>query len=88
MPKRIPRSDVYCAIDTEREYQNSLSRNVVNQEEDPSFSPATNLLIIEELCARMRADFYDNPGHPPMDYMRKIAATAVRTMETFGAPER
>lgn len=78
----------YIAIDSERAYQDSLARNVVNQEGDATFSPMTNLAIIEEMCARMKSDFYDNPGHPSMDYMRKIAATAVRTMETFGAPKR
>lgn len=82
------RDDVYKAIDSERDYQDSLSRNVVNKEGDPTFSPMTNLAIIEELCARMKSDFYDKPGHPDMSYMRKIAGTAVRAMEAFGAPER
>jgi hypothetical protein len=82
------RAEVYAAIDSEREYQDSLSRNIVNKEGDPTFSPMTNLCIIDELCAQMKAEFYKNPGHPPMDYMRKIAATATRTMEAFGAPER
>lgn len=82
------RTTVFKAINTERDYQESLSRNVVNREGDPTFSPMTNLAIIEELCARMKSDFYDHPGHPSMDSMRKIAATAVRTMEHFGAPER
>jgi len=82
------RKNAYAAIDTERDYQDGLSRNVVNREADPSFSPITNLVIIQELCAQMQADFYKNPGHPPMDYMRKIAATAVRSMEAFGSPKR
>ena len=84
----LPRSDVYIAIDGERDYQDSLERNEVNQESAPTFSPMTNLAIIEELCARMKSEFYDKPGHPSMDYMRKIAATAVRAMEAFGAPKR
>lgn len=82
------RAEVYAAIDTERDYQGALARNVVNQEDHPSFSPITNLVIIQELCARMQADFYDKPGPPDPSYMRKIAATAVRTMEVFGAPQR
>lgn len=87
-PTRNTRHDVYDAIDSERDYQDSLSRNVVNREEDATFSPITNLVIIQEQCARMQAEFYDKAGHPSMDYMRKIAATAVRAMETFGAPKR
>jgi hypothetical protein len=84
----ITRAEVYAAIDGERDYQDSLSRNVVNREGDPTFSPITNLVIIQELCARMQQEFYEKPGHPDLSNMRKIAATAVRTMETFGAPAR
>jgi hypothetical protein len=84
----INRNEVYAAIDSEREYQNNLARNVVNRESDPTFSPITNLVIIQELCARMQKDFYENPGHPDMNNMRKIAGTAVRAMEAFGAPRR
>lgn len=84
----VERTEVYAAIDTERDYQDALARNVVNREGDPTFSPITNLVIIQELCARMQKDFYDNPGHPDMNNMRKIAGTAVRAMEAFGAPVR
>ncbi|MEO1208442.1 MAG: hypothetical protein AAFX78_02770 [Cyanobacteria bacterium J06638_20] len=82
------RHEVYEAIDTEREYQDNLPRNEVNRITDSTFSPMTNLAIIEELCARMRSEFYDRAGHPDPAYMRKIAATAVRNMESFGAPKR
>ena len=82
------RKAAYKAIDTERDYQEELSRNAVNRADDPTFSPMTNLAIIEEICARMKSEFYEKPGHPSMDYMRKIGATAVRTMEAFGAPTR
>jgi hypothetical protein len=84
----IKRTEVYEAIDTERDYQDSLARNVVNREGDPTFSPITNLVIIQEICSRMQKDFYENPGHPDMANMRKIAGTAVRAMEAFGAPRR
>lgn len=82
------RSEAFNAINEERWYQDSLQRNVVNQENDPSFSPMTNLAIIEHICSQMKADFYNDPGHPSMGYMRKIAATAVRTMEKFGVERR
>jgi hypothetical protein len=84
----IDRKEVYSAIDSERDYQDSLARNVVNKEGDPTFSPISNLVIIQELCARMQKDFYEKPGHPDMANMRKIAGTAVRAMESFGAPRR
>lgn len=82
------REEAYAAIDSERDYQDSLSRNVVNREGHSGFSPISNLAIIEELGQRMKADFYDNPDNPDPAFMRKIAATAVRTMESFGAPMR
>lgn len=82
------RSQVYEAIDSERDYQDSLERNSVNREDHYTFSPMTNLAIIEEICTRAKAEFYDKPGHPDPSYMRKIAATAVRAMESFGAPLR
>lgn len=89
MSKRTEqREAAFGAIDSERDYQDALSRNVVNREDQEGFSPMSNLCIIEELCAQMKSDFYKKPGHPSMDYMRKIAATAVRTMESFGAPLR
>ena len=83
-----PRNMAFDAINSERDYQESLVRNVVNRTGDPTFSPIANLAIIEVICGDMKAEFYSNPGHPSMDYMRKIAATAVRTMESFGSPHR
>lgn len=77
------RSDVYYAIDSERDYQAQLVRNDLKHQ-----SPMEALGIIEEICARMRAAFYDNVGQPSMDYVRKIAGVAVRTMEDHGAPQR
>lgn len=77
------RQDVYYAIDTERTYQESLVRNDVKLQR-----PMEQLAIIEELCSRMKSHWYDVAGDPPMDFMRKIAATAVRSMEQHGAPKR
>jgi hypothetical protein len=75
------RSEVYKAIDSERDYQDALARNDVKEQ-----TPMEHLAIIQEICQRMQAHWYDVAGQPPMDFMRKIAATAVRCMEQHGAP--
>jgi hypothetical protein len=77
------RIDVFRAIDTERDYQESLTRNTENDQR-----PLEQLAIIEELCRRAKADWYDKPGPVDMNYVRKIAGVAVRCMEQHGAPTR
>lgn len=47
-----------------------------------------HLAIIRRICRDMEDHWYDKPGQPPMDYMRKIAGVAVRCMEQHGAPLR
>lgn len=79
----MDRKLVYNAIDTEREYQNHLERNHVKEQ-----NPMEQICLIEELISRMKQDWYDLPGYPSMDYMRKIAAIAVRSMEENGVSER
>jgi hypothetical protein len=77
------RSEVYHAIDTERDYQESLARHTVKDQ-----SPMEHLAIIEVIAARMKQDFYYEAGQPAGDYMRKIAAVAVYCMEQHGAINR
>lgn len=79
----VPREDVYAAIDTERAYQENLPRNTVKEQ-----TPMEHLTIIRRICRDMEDEWYDSPGQPPMDYMRKIAGVAVRCMEQHGAPPR
>lgn len=77
------RQEVYAAIDSERAYQEFLSRNAVKFQQ-----PMEQLAIIRRICRDMEDAWYENPGQPEMDFMRKIAATAVRCMEQHGAPVR
>lgn len=77
------RNCVYRAIDSERDYQEKLDRNEVKNQ-----NPMEHLAIIHKLCRYMEDVWYDRPGQPPMDIMRKIAAVAVRCMEQHGAPPR
>jgi hypothetical protein len=67
----------------ERQYQDNLARNEIKVQK-----PLEQLVIIEELIHRMKADWYDNPGEADMNYMRKICATAFRSLQENGAPRR
>jgi hypothetical protein len=84
------RSDVYMAIDSEREYQGGLKRDgvITNIAKGWGRHWAMDLQTIEEIITRLKAHAYDHAGTPPMDFFRKIAAVAVHTMENHGAPLR
>jgi predicted component of type VI protein secretion system len=81
--KMASRQQVYEAINSERDYQDNLPRSTVKNQ-----MPMEHLAIIERICRDMNDCWYDKPGQPTMDFMRKIAATAVRCMEQHGAPRR
>lgn len=83
MERPVSREDVYDAIDGERAYQDGLARNDVKQQ-----TPMEHLAIIDRIVSDMKDCWYDRPGQPSMDFMRKIAGTAVRCMEQHGAPRR
>lgn len=77
------REEVYVAIDSERDYQETLPRNDVKKQ-----TPMEHLAIIRRICRDLEDAWYDTAGQPPLDYMRKIAGVAVRCMEQHGAPLR
>jgi hypothetical protein len=77
------RAEVYEAVDSERAYQGTLERNVIKD-----IRPLEHIAIIEKIIADLKNDYYHNPGPVDLNYIRKIAATAVRVMEEHGAPKR
>ncbi len=77
------RQEVYAAIDSERDYQENLSRNEFKQQ-----TPMEHVSIIRTIVNRSDDHWYDVAGQLPMDFMRKIAGVAVRAMEQHGAPKR
>lgn len=77
------RKEVYEAIDSERDYQDSLPRNEVKEQ-----TAMDQLALIRRIVRDMEDHWYDDPGFPTMDFMRKIAGVAVRSMEELGAPKR
>lgn len=84
------RSDVYAAIDSERDYQSRLQRNgqATQISQGKGRHWAMDLVTIDEIIQHIKTYAYNNAGDPPMDYFRKLAAVAVHTMETYGAPKR
>lgn len=80
---KTKRSIVYRAIDSERDYQENLARNEVKFQ-----NPLEQLALIDVLSAKMKEEFYNKPGQPSTDFMRKIAGVAVRCMEQHGVAER
>jgi len=79
----LDRKLVYKAIDSERNYQNNLERNALKEQ-----APLEHLSLIKRVVRDMEDAFYDKPGQPSMDYMRKIAGIAVRCMEQHGVANR
>ena len=82
------RFEVFVAIDSERDYQDSLgsdrrvARVMVLGEE---------LVLLKEYIDRAFKNWTDTPGVNPLitlNDFRKIAAIAVRAMENHGAPRR
>lgn len=85
-----PRAEVYAAIDSEREYQLGLTRKGVATQMSQGIvtPPMAHLAIIRRIIRDMEDAYYDNAGPADMSFMRKIAAVAVRSMESHGAPHR
>ena len=84
------RKEVYAAIDSERDYQESL---VDDRFEKPriTLNIAGELVLLREYLRRTEQEYANNPGHVPpkvLDGLRKVAAIAVRALEQNGAPHR
>lgn len=84
------RSEVYEAIDSEREYHSQLKRKGVATQLSKGEGRhwAMDLVTIDEIIQQLKRYSYEHAGAPPMDYFRKLAAVAVHTMENYGAPKR
>lgn len=84
------RSEVYSAIDSERDYQDNKYPAIGGT----SASPEGFLLVLEELLAQARADVTQGKlpplgdGSAILPHLRKIGAVAVRAMEQHGAVRR
>ena len=80
----MDRTSVYALIDEERQFQGHENYNLGEE-----------LLLLHELVRRATRAYYDNHRYEEhatdihvLNQVRKIAASAVRTMEHHGAPSR
>ncbi len=82
------RAEVYAAIDSEREYQNALGPDRI-EENEHSFSVGEHLVLMQVYVDKALVAWTDNPGSDAaMNAIRKVAGIAVRAMEEHGAPKR
>lgn len=79
---------VYAAIDSEREYQDTVWQSNALEPR----TVAEELLMLEEYVVRARKVWTDEPRETEAlvttEVIRKIAGIAVRAMENHGAPGR
>lgn len=87
------REEVYVAIDSEREYHKSLSRNGVQTNVSKGIPRhyMCDYAIIQKIIRDAQDRFYTTAGddmEAQMAFMRKIAGVVVKSMEQNGAPLR
>lgn len=85
----ISRSEVYSAIDTERDYQEQGKGNALRHEYMPQMTPGEFLLCMEKVL-KDGVDTWYKPdgGKNCLDFVRKVSALGVQCMEAYGAPKR
>lgn len=90
---RRPRSLVYSAIDSERDYQDLLKGDRTSNPTDGTRSidhtVGDFVTMMMQYQSNLVAAWTNNPGDAQaLHIMRKLAAIAVNCMEQHGAPRR
>jgi hypothetical protein len=84
-----PRSEVYSAIDSERDYQDAQRGNAKRHEGQPAMTPGEYILCMEHALAEARSTWYrPDGGERSLESVRKVVALGVSAMEQHGAPRR
>jgi hypothetical protein len=85
-----PRTEAYAAIDSEREYQNTVWADAGSPTGGNRLTIGESILLVEEYAARARKDWSTEPKPEveALNGIRKIAGIAVHCMEQHGAPLR
>ncbi|MEE8372504.1 MAG: hypothetical protein V3R87_02045 [Dehalococcoidia bacterium] len=81
---------VYKAIDSERDYQDSLWRDQSHPEHRNPLTIGEFILLVEQYTSEARAEWTVEPKLEieALNVMRKIAGIATNCMEQHGAPQR
>jgi hypothetical protein len=88
------RSDVYAAIDGERDYQSAAwgrggTMRSTSSEADGSHEVGSYLLLMEQYLTEARQAYTKNAGDlPALDQLRKVVALGVACFEEHGVPAR
>lgn len=86
---KATRTEVYSAINTERDYQDAQRGNAKRHEGQPAMTPGEYILCMEKCLADARTAWYaPDGGVKCLDHVRKVAALGVSCMELHGAPHR
>lgn len=88
-----PRSEVYAAIDSERDYQDTQQGNAERHkgvEGRGTMHPAELILYMEKCLTDAREACYrgGTGAQDCLPFVRKVAALGVACMELHGAPRR
>lgn len=85
-PKTANLGEVFAVIAVERKYQDSLGKYRTNE---PEHSVGDELTMLGTYLRKAEDAYTNNPGvEMALHEIRKLAAIAVRCMETHGAPKR
>jgi len=94
--KKLVRSDVYVAIDSERDYQDKRWGSTLSGDREPSDADEGGDRTVDEFIlyiAGYTNDLVQNASHfadtsSKLDIIRKVTALGVAAMEQHGAPLR
>lgn len=83
------RTEVYAAIDSERDYQDAQRGNAKRHADQPAMTPGEYILCMEKCLNDAREAWYKPDGGTGcLPHLRKVAALGVACMELNGAPRR
>jgi hypothetical protein len=94
---KLTRQEVYTVIDAERAYQDHIWPDQIPGQPEIQLSPSDELRLIGILIDQANGKWVTTRddivggvkvNSNDLEFVRKIAATAVRCMETWGAPVR
>jgi hypothetical protein len=86
----MPRSQVYQAIDSERQFQDIMSYSPLRPDMVPEMTMGEIIAAMEHNLAEARRAWYtDSKPYPQTtEYLRKVSGLAVKAMEQFGVSPR
>lgn len=87
--RRAKRSEVYAAIDSERDYQDDMQVGPDGRTDGRQKSVGDYLTLVRVYSQKADEAYSGSPGdEAALHVIRKIAGIAVQAMEVHGAPRR